>query len=84
MMKYFPAYTTRVGIGEFPTELFDDIGKHLQIVGHEIGVTTNRARRTGWLDTVMLRYAYMINGFDAVGLTKLDVLDDLKEVRNSR
>lgn len=59
------AYCTRVGDGPFPTELKDDIGDYLQKVGKEIGVTTKRKRRCGWLDIVLLRYADMINGFSA-------------------
>lgn len=59
----FKAYCTRVGDGPFPTELTDDIGQYLQEVGKEIGVTTKRKRRCGWLDTVLLRYADMINSF---------------------
>ena len=57
------AYCTRVGDGPFPTELKDEIGDYLQKTGREIGVTTKRKRRCGWLDTVLLRYANMINGF---------------------
>lgn len=59
------AYCTRVGDGPFPTELTDDIGHYLQRVGKEVGVTTKRERRCGWLDTVLLRYADMINCFSA-------------------
>lgn len=59
------AYSTRVGDGPFPTELHDDIGEQLQVKGHEIGVTTKRKRRCGWLDSVLLRYSTMINGYTA-------------------
>lgn len=75
------AYTTRVGAGPFPTELLDDTGKHLQEVGAEWGVTTGRRRRCGWLDLVVLRYSCLINGYTALNLTKLDVLDQLPEVK---
>lgn len=74
------AYTTRVGAGPFPTELFDEIGEHLQNVGGEIGVTTGRKRRCGWLDTVVLRYSALLNGYDFLNLTKLDVLGGLEKV----
>lgn len=77
------AYTTRVGSGVFPTELHDGIGERLQEIGQEFGVTTKRRRRVGWLDTVIVRYAHMINHFNALALTKLDVLDGLKEVSGS-
>lgn len=57
------AYTTRVGDGPFPTELFDSVGERLQTVGREIGVTTKRKRRCGWLDMVLLNYSSTINGY---------------------
>jgi adenylosuccinate synthase len=75
------AYTTRVGNGPFPTELFDDVGKHLQERGAEFGTSTGRKRRTGWLDATMLRRAMLLNGFDGIHLTKLDVLDGLREIK---
>lgn len=75
------AYTTRVGGGPFPTELLDDIGTHLQEVGAEYGVTTGRRRRCGWLDLVVLRYSCLINGYNLLNLTKLDVLDNLDEIK---
>jgi adenylosuccinate synthase len=89
------AYTTRVGGGPFPTELTDargggdrpmnsegsDIGLHLQVKGGEVGVTTGRKRRCGWLDTVVLRYAHALNGFTSLNVTKLDVLDELEELK---
>ncbi|VDQ00064.1 unnamed protein product [Trichobilharzia regenti] len=78
------AYTTRVGSGAFPTELLDGIGESIQKKGHEWGVTTKRMRRIGWLDIVVVRYAHMINDFTALALTKLDVLDDLEEVKIGR
>ena len=75
------AYTTRVGSGPLPTELKDDIGKHLQEKGGEFGTTTGRARRCGWLDLVVVKYACMICGIDKIAITKLDVLDGLKKVK---
>eukprot|EP00070_Physeter_catodon_P045377 XP_028352271.1 adenylosuccinate synthetase isozyme 1 isoform X3 [Physeter catodon] len=75
------AYTTRVGIGAFPTEQINEIGDLLQSRGHEWGVTTGRKRRCGWLDLMILRYAHMVNGFTALALTKLDILDALDEIR---
>ncbi|KAI0076427.1 Adenylosuccinate synthetase [Panus rudis PR-1116 ss-1] len=75
------AYTTRVGGGPFPTEQLNDIGVHLQEVGHEYGTTTGRRRRCGWLDLVVLKHSCLINGYDALNLTKLDVLDYLDEIK---
>lgn len=75
------AYTTRVGSGPFPTELFDDTGKHLAARGHEFGATTGRPRRCGWFDAVALRSAVNINSISGICLTKLDVLDGLETIR---
>jgi len=75
------AYTTRVGGGPFPTELDDEIGKHLRDVGDEYGSVTRRPRRTGWLDLPGLRYAARINGLDGLAITKLDVLTGLAKLR---
>jgi adenylosuccinate synthase len=75
------AYTTRVGLGPFVTELKDEIGEYLQRVGKEVGVTTGRKRRCGWLDLVVLKYTHMINGYTQLALTKLDVLDELDELK---
>ncbi|KAI7805183.1 adenylosuccinate synthetase isozyme 2 isoform X1 [Triplophysa rosa] len=75
------AYTTRVGIGAFPTEQSNDVGELLQTRGKEVGVTTGRKRRCGWLDLVLVKYAQMINGFTALALTKLDILDVLQEIK---
>ncbi|CAG8541758.1 15377_t:CDS:10 [Funneliformis caledonium] len=75
------AYTTRVGGGPFPTELLDETGEYLQRVGAEIGATTGRKRRCGWLDLVVLKYSTLINGYTSLNLTKLDVLDDLPEIK---
>jgi adenylosuccinate synthase len=71
------AYTTRVGEGPFPTELFDDVGRHLGEVGQEVGTVTGRSRRCGWFDAVLARQSVSINGIDGIALTKLDVLDGL-------
>ena len=75
------AYTTRVGGGPFPTELLDDTGKYLVKRGNEYGSSTGRERRTGWFDAVVVRYSTMLNGFDALALPKLDVLDEFDEVK---
>uniref|UniRef100_A0A8C2Z480 Adenylosuccinate synthetase n=1 Tax=Cyclopterus lumpus TaxID=8103 RepID=A0A8C2Z480_CYCLU len=75
------AYTTRVGIGAFPSEQNNEIGELLQTRGKEVGVTTGRKRRCGWLDLVLIKYAHMINGFTALALTKLDILDVLAEIK---
>jgi adenylosuccinate synthase len=75
------AYTTRVGGGPFPTELNDAMGEHIRARGGEYGASTGRPRRTGWFDAVVARYAVMVNGLDALALTKLDVLDDLDEIK---
>ncbi|CAG8533074.1 14983_t:CDS:10 [Dentiscutata heterogama] len=75
------AYTTRVGGGPFPTELNDEKGEYLQRVGAEIGATTGRKRRCGWLDLVVLKYSTLINGYTSLNLTKLDVLDNLNEIK---
>ncbi len=75
------AYTTRVGAGPFPSELFDDMGDHIQEKGAEFGATTGRRRRCGWLDTVILRNAVRLNGLTGLAITKLDVLDGLESVK---
>ncbi len=74
------AYTTRVGSGPFPTELDDENGERLRAVGHEYGVTTGRARRCGWYDAVIVRYAVRVNGLTDLFLTKLDVLSELEKI----
>ncbi|MEM8843553.1 MAG: adenylosuccinate synthase [Pseudomonadota bacterium] len=74
------AYTTRVGGGPFPTELFDTVGKELGERGHEFGATTGRQRRCGWLDAIALKRAMQINGITGICFTKLDVLDNLDEI----
>lgn len=75
------AYTTRVGAGPFPTELFDAMGEHLATRGHEFGATTGRPRRCGWFDAVALRRSLQINSVTGLCITKLDVLDGLDTLR---
>ena len=75
------AYTTRVGMGPFPSELTDALGEALVDIGREYGTVTGRRRRTGWLDTVMLRHAMRLNSLTEIALTKLDVLDTFDEVK---
>lgn len=75
------AYTTRVGAGPFPTELQDDVGKHLAKRGNEFGSVTGRPRRCGWLDMVLLRRSTQLNSFSGLCITKLDVLDGLETIR---
>ena len=75
------AYTTRVGSGPFPAELFDDVADHFVNVGHEYGTNTGRRRRCGWFDAVMLRHAARLNSLSEIALTKLDILDALATVK---
>ncbi|KAF2456871.1 Adenylosuccinate synthetase [Lineolata rhizophorae] len=76
------AYTTRVGSGPFPTEQTEnEIGKTLQLVGHEVGVTSGRPRRCGWFDGVLVKYSTAINHYTVFNLTKLDVLDEFDEIK---
>lgn len=75
------AYTTRVGAGPFPTELFDDMGQHLARVGAEFGATTGRPRRVGWFDAVALRRSIINSSVSGLCVTKLDVLDELETIR---
>ncbi len=75
------AYTTRVGEGPFPTELFDASGEELRQIGREFGATTGRPRRCGWFDAVAAHYSCMIDGVDKLAVTKLDVLDTLAEIK---
>ncbi len=75
------AYTTRVGAGPFPTELFDGDGDHLGERGHEFGATTGRKRRCGWLDMVALKRAFAVNSVTGLCITKLDVLDGMETIR---
>jgi adenylosuccinate synthase len=81
VLGVFKAYTTRVGTGPFPTELNDATGEFLRKRGNEFGTTTGRPRRTGWFDAVAARAAVAWSGIEAVALTKLDVLDDLGEIK---
>jgi adenylosuccinate synthase len=75
------AYTTRVGSGPFPTELFDQVGAHLSKSGNEFGATTGRPRRCGWIDVVALRRAVQVNSVSGLCITKLDVLDQLEGIK---
>ena len=75
------AYATRVGAGPFPTELQDELGQRIREAGGEFGTTTGRARRTGWLDLVALRYAVRVNGLTGLVITKLDVLTGIDPLR---
>lgn len=75
------AYTTRVGSGPFPSEQLNDTGDKLQRIGKEFGVTTGRKRRCGWLDLMVIKFSHAVNWYDAINLTKLDVLDDFDEVQ---
>jgi adenylosuccinate synthase len=77
----FKAYTTRVGSGPFPTELFDEVGETMGRVGHEFGATTGRRRRCGWLDLVALKYACQINGVTQLMMMKADVLSGFKSLK---
>ncbi|MDA8591935.1 adenylosuccinate synthase [Flavobacteriaceae bacterium] len=77
----FKAYTTRVGSGPFPTELFDENGETMSRVGHEFGATTGRPRRCGWLDLVALRYACQVNGVTQLMMMKADVLSGFKTLK---
>ena len=81
ILAILKAYTTRVGSGPFMTELFDDNGKQLAKIGHELGATTGRERRCGWLDLVALKRSIIINGFTGICLTKIDVLDQFEKIK---
>lgn len=75
------AYTTRVGEGPFPTELFDEMGDHIRERGHEYGTTTGRPRRCGWLDACVVKYAVDLSGIDYMAITRLDILDEVKTLK---
>ena len=75
------AYTTAVGGGPFPTELFDEAGESMRQVGDEYGATTKRPRRCGWFDAMTVRYAAWLNGLSAIAVTKLDVLDAFDTIK---
>ncbi|SFN85703.1 Adenylosuccinate synthetase [Bizionia echini] len=77
----FKAYTTRVGSGPFPTELFDTVGEDMARIGHEFGAVTGRARRCGWLDLVALKYACQVNGVTKLMMMKGDVLSGFKTLK---
>lgn len=77
----FKAYTTRVGSGPFPTELFDEVGETMSKVGHEFGATTGRARRCGWLDLIALKYAVQVNGVTQLMMMKGDVLSGFETLK---
>jgi len=81
LIGIFKAYITRVGNGPFPTELFDADGEKLQTIGKEFGATTGRRRRCGWFDAPLANYSIMINGFNEITITKLDILDNFKEIK---
>tara|TARA_Y100001934_G_scaffold47521_1_gene57541 strand:+ start:2308 stop:3555 length:1248 start_codon:yes stop_codon:yes gene_type:complete len=81
LIGIFKAYITRVGNGPFPTELFDADGEKLQTIGKEFGATTGRPRRCGWFDAPLANYSIMINGFNEITITKLDILDEFKEIK---
>jgi adenylosuccinate synthase len=81
IMGVAKAYTTRVGEGPLPTELFGDMGNRLRDSGNEYGAVTGRPRRCGWFDAVAVRYGVRINGLEALALTKLDVLDGLDRLQ---
>ena len=75
------AYATRVGNGPFPTELADELGQQIRDTGHEYGATTGRPRRCGWYDSVVVRLASRVNGFSSLAITRLDILDELEEIK---
>src|SRR5574344_339301 len=75
------AYVTRVGEGPFVSELTDEIGKKIQDIGHEFGVTTGRPRRCGWFDAVTMKYACLVGGLTSIALTKIDVFDNFDEIK---
>jgi adenylosuccinate synthase len=75
------AYTTRVGSGPFPTELLDTVGEMMRLRGQEYGASTGRPRRCGWFDAVVVNYSRLINHLDSLAITKMDVLDELREIQ---
>ena len=75
------AYTTRVGMGPFPTELLDEVGEKIQKIGNEFGATTGRKRRCGWIDLVLLKYAVKASNITSLALTKLDVLSNIDQLK---
>lgn len=81
VLGIFKAYCTRVGMGPFPTELFNETGDTLRSIGHEYGATTGRPRRCGWLDLVALKYSIMLNGATQLIMMKADVLDQFESIK---
>ena len=81
MIGVAKSYTTRVGEGPFPTELHDDVGAYLAKSGHEFGTVTGRPRRCGWFDACLTKQMCSISGIDLLALTKLDVLDNMDELK---
>ena len=81
MVGVVKAYATRVGNGPFPTELADELGQQIRDTGHEYGATTGRPRRCGWYDSVVVRLACRVNGFSSLAITRLDILDELEEIK---
>ena len=81
MIAVFKAYSTRVGGGPFPTELYDETGQLIRERGREYGTTTGRPRRTGWFDAVAARHVVRLNGVTEITMTLLDVLDVLEEIQ---
>ena len=81
MLGIVKAYTTRVGEGPFPTELFNEIGKVLSKVGNEKGTVTGRDRRCGWFDAALVKQTCALSGVDGIALTKLDVLDNFNQLK---
>ena len=80
ILSIVKAYTTRVGEGPFPTELKNEIGNKIGMRGHEFGTVTNRKRRCGWFDAVLVKQSCIISGTKGIALTKIDVLDELKNL----
>ena len=81
MIGVVKAYTTRVGAGPFPTELDDDVGRHIRERGHEYGTVTGRPRRCGWFDAVAAGYSARLSGVDCLAIALLDVLDEMDELK---
>ena len=81
MLGIVKAYSTRVGMGPFPTEQDNDIGEHLRTRGQEFGATTGRMRRCGWFDAVAMKRSIFINSMTGICVTKLDVMDELDSIR---
>ena len=80
-MGVFKAFTTRVGEGPFPTEIFGENAEKIREIAGEFGATTGRPRRIGWFDAVAAKYSTKINGLDSIVITKLDILDHFEKIR---